>query len=293
MIYRLENDAFVVRVATKGAELQGLYSKKTDREYLWQAAPEGWPDHSLLLFPCCGRIDRSRITVKGREYPLAMHGFAKDKEFTVLYADNARLCLELAYDEDTLRQFPYPFRLGVEFCLTDDHVEENFTVRTDGEETMPFSLGGHPAFFCPVDLESEAEDCVLQFDTPQNILRHGLTDGSRLLIPGSEEPFYAGEREIPLSDHFFDGGPMILSNVKAGSVRLLSKKTGRYMEMGIKDFPFMTLWGQGKRMTVIAIEPWCGTSDVSGTDHAWEKKFGNERVAPGETFARSFIFRLG
>ena len=293
MIFELENAQFKIRVSSLGAELQSLYSKETEREYLWQAAPEAWDHHSLLLFPCCGRIDRSRIIARGREWPLAMHGFAKDREFSVLERTETALLLELAADDATLRQFPYLFRLRVRFTLTGTEIEEAFEVINDDDVPMPFSLGGHPAFFCPVDLESAAADCVLEFDRPQEIVEHALTEGTRLIVPGEEKPFLSGASSLRLSNAFFNDGPKVLSNVDAEFVRLRSEKTGRFVEMGIAGFPFMTLWGLGQRMTVIAVEPWCGTSDVEGTDHVWENKFGNETAAPGECFRRRFTFRLG
>lgn len=293
MLFELENAQFKIRVSSLGAELQSLYSQKDGHEYLWQAAPEAWDHHSLLLFPCCGRIDRSRIKARGREWPLPMHGFAKDMEFSVLEQSETNLVLELASGETTLQQFPYRFRLRVRFTLTDETIEEAFEVFNEDDVPMPFSLGGHPAFFCPVDLESEAGDCVLEFDRPQEIAEHTLTEGTRLIVPGKEKPFLTGTSALRLSDTFFNDGPKVLSRVNADFVRLRSEKTGRFVEMGIAGFPFMTLWGVGQRMTVIAIEPWCGTSDVEGTDHVWENKFGNETALPGECFRRKFTFRLG
>ena len=293
MIFELENEQYRIRVSTLGAELESLYSKETGLEYLWQAAPEAWDRHSLLLFPCCGRIDRSRIIARGKEYPLPMHGFAKDREFSVLEKTDTSLLLELAADADTLRQFPYRFRLQVRFAVTKKEITESFEVINDDDVPMPFSLGGHPAFFCPVDLSSAAADCLLEFDRTQEIVEHELTEGTRLIIPEAEKPFLNGTSFLRLSNAFFNDGPKVLSNVDADFVRLRSEKTGHYVEMGIAGFPFMTLWGVGQRMTVIAIEPWCGTSDVEGTDHVWENKFGNETAEPGAHFCREFKFRLG
>lgn len=292
MNYTLENSKYIVRVATKGAELLGLYSKETELEYMWQGASEAWPAHSLLLFPCCGRIDRSRIIAKGKQHALAMHGFAKDMEFEVLEAGATKLTLQLAYNADTLRAFPYKFGLRVEFELFDDKIEQRFTVLNWDEAEMPFSLGGHPAFFCPVDLDSEAEDCVLEFDCDQKIKNFALEKGTRL-VKKDEYDILVDGTTLPLSNYFFNNGPKVLGGVDAKYVRLLSKKTGHYMEMGIEGFPFMTLWGVGDRMTIIAIEPWCGTSDISGTDHVWETKYGNEKVASGDKWERKFVFKLG
>ncbi len=292
MLYYLENESFKIRVNSRGAELESLYSKKLEREYLWQAASEAWSAHSLLLFPACGRVGRSRMIARGKEYPLPMHGFAKDAEFELVEKTDSTLTLVLKANEETLRMFPYDFALYVDFSLTEDKIVEGFRVVNNGGDDMYFSLGGHPAFFCPIDVTENADDYVLEFDCEQSIINYPYTDGTRLLMKDGGKVWLSG-KEMPLSDSFFDNGPYLLGNVKANTVTLKSKKSGRFMEMAIKDFPFMTLWGVGKAMQIIAIEPWCGTSDVDGTNHVWEEKFGNEKVAPAEVFERRFEFRLG
>ena len=93
MIHTIENDKVRASISTMGAELQSLYSKQTEREYMWQAAPETWSNHSLLLFPACGRVANSRMIVKGKEYPLMMHGFAKDTEFETVEKSETSLTL--------------------------------------------------------------------------------------------------------------------------------------------------------------------------------------------------------
>ena len=39
MIYSIENKILKIAVDTSGAQLQSVYSKKTDTEYLWQGDP--------------------------------------------------------------------------------------------------------------------------------------------------------------------------------------------------------------------------------------------------------------
>ena len=99
--------------------------------------------------------------------------------------------------------------------------------------------------------------------------------------------------DIHVGEHFFDNGPMLYGNVHADTITLLSKKSGRFVEMGIRDFPFMCLWGVGAKMQILCIEPWCGTSDPTDTDHVWETKLGIEKAEVGETFTRAITFRVG
>ena len=169
MIHTIENGKVRATISTKGAELQSLYSKVTEREYMWQAAPETWGSHSLLLFPACGRVANSRMIVKGKEYPLAMHGFAKDAEFETIEKTATSVSLMLRDNDDTRRVFPYDFRFIVKFYVEGDTVYQNFNVINDGKDTMYFSLGAHPGFFCPIVLGERADNYVMRFDCPQNI----------------------------------------------------------------------------------------------------------------------------
>ncbi len=291
MIHTIENGKVRATVSTKGAELQSLYSKETEREYMWQAAPETWPSHSLLLFPACGRVANSRMLVKGKEYPLMMHGFAKDSEFETVEKTATSVTLMLRDNDDTRRVFPYDFRFVVKFYVEGDTVYQNFNVINDGKGTMYFSLGAHPGFFCPIVLGERPENYVMRFDCPQNI-KEFVKDPATWLLTHERTTFLDGT-DVPLSDSFFDNGPMVLENVHANSVTLLSKESGRFVEMGIKDFPFMCLWGKGGRMQIICIEPWCGTSDFVDADFEWEHRYGNESVEAGKTFERQLYFKLG
>ena len=47
----LENEHIKVQVKTKGAELDSLYSKETNLEYLWSGDAKFWNKKSPILFP--------------------------------------------------------------------------------------------------------------------------------------------------------------------------------------------------------------------------------------------------
>lgn len=291
-IVKLENNFMKIEVSPIGAELQSLYSKETDREYLWQPGYDIWPHHSMLLFPNPGRIAGDRTIIDGKVYPATMHGFANEMEFEVLKTDKEHLLLQLTSNGETKKSFPYRFRLQVEFSMEKGVVSQKFRVINDDSRTIYFSLGAHPGFYCPIELDECGDDYVLEFDSPQQINMLELQEETRLLT-GKRIPWLKGRRKIELSDHFFDEGPRLLDGVKADYVRMKSKKSGRFVELGIKDFPYMCLWGVGTRMSILCIEPWCGTSDLANTDHVWEKKLGIESVGVGEVFERTLTYRVG
>lgn len=291
-ILNLENDFMKIEVSTIGAELQSIYSKETQMEYLWQPGNETWPHHSMLLFPSPGRIAGDRTIIDGKVYPATMHGFANDMEFDVIEADDKHLLFQISATENTRKSFPYEFRLQVEFTIEEGTIVQKFRVINDDTRKVYFSLGAHPGFYCPIVLGETGDDYVLEFDCPQHIDNMELEEGTRLLT-GKRIPYLQGEQEIKLHDHFFDDGPKILEGVCADFVTMKSKKSGHYVEVGIKDFPYMCLWGVGSRMSILCIEPWCGTSDLADTDHVWETKLGIESVDVGDVFERTMTFSVG
>ena len=67
MIYSIENKILKIAVDTSGAQLQSVYSKKTDTEYLWQGDPSYWSGRAYNLFPTIGRMYKNTYTYEGQE----------------------------------------------------------------------------------------------------------------------------------------------------------------------------------------------------------------------------------
>ncbi|MBE6959185.1 MAG: aldose 1-epimerase family protein [Ruminococcaceae bacterium] len=290
--FELENNKLRIRVCSVGAELQSVYSKELEMEYIWQPGAETFAHHTMLLFPNPGRIAHDRIIVGGKVYPATMHGFANDMEFRLVEHSANKILLELAATDYTRRYFPYEFRLQVVFTLKDDVVEQNFYVINDDRKAVYYCLGAHPGFYCPIVLGESGDDYSLVFDTPQNLDREVLEAHTRLLT-GNTTPALVGETEIPLDEHFFDDGPRLYCNMNANTITLLSNRSGHFMELGVAGFENLCLWGAPGKMSVICIEPWCGTSDRTDTDHIWENKPGIRRIEVGETGHHKLTFRVG
>ena len=291
-MYQIKNNALSVRVDAVGAQLTGLYSPVTQMEYLWQPGYETWPHSSMLLFPNPGRIAQDRIIVGGKIYPATMHGFANDMPFELIEHSDTKLVLELKDSDYTRKYLPYAFRLQVEFLLQEDMLIQNFRVINDDTQPVYYCLGAHPGFYCPLVLGEKASDYTLTFDRPQNLDKMELEDNTRLLT-GNKTPYLQNETTIALHDHFFDNGPMLFEGMDAGSITLRSGASGRFVEMGIQGFPNLCLWGVPTRMSLIAVEPWIGTSDRVDTDHIWEHKPGIQTVQPGKENIHTLTFRAG
>ena len=89
MNYRIEKDGLAVCIDDAGAQLTSVCWQ--DREYLWQGDPAYWSDQSLLLFPYVGRFTEGKYTLDQKEYPMDIHGFAKDSAFSVCASEEGRI----------------------------------------------------------------------------------------------------------------------------------------------------------------------------------------------------------
>ena len=146
MNYVIENDLIRVTVSDTGAEIVSVYGKTTRFEYLWQGNPEFWQGRAPLLFPICGRLTDGKYVYNGKEYSMIIHGFARKKTFALAEKSGDKAVFVLESDEETLAQYPFPFRLTVTYTVNGSTVRTAMKVENTGKSDLRFSLGGHPGF---------------------------------------------------------------------------------------------------------------------------------------------------
>ena len=100
-----------------------------------------------VLFPICGNLPGDVLPVDGLDYPLKQHGFARDLPWQLqLLEDQSGVCLSLSSTDETLKAYPFPFRLEMELRPVASALEISITVHNCGNSAMPFSFGLHPYF---------------------------------------------------------------------------------------------------------------------------------------------------
>ena len=106
----IRNDDLRVEISAHGAELQSIYNKHTQLEYLWNGNPEVWAKHSPVLFPIVGELKNGMYTYKGTTYQLSRHGFARDQMFTVSDHGEHTVTFTLTDTPETLRGISFSFQ---------------------------------------------------------------------------------------------------------------------------------------------------------------------------------------
>ena len=78
-------------------------------------------------------------------------------------ASENRCTLVLEDSEATRALYPFAFRLTATYALDEAGLDLSLTVANTGKETLPASLGGHPAFNWPLQPGAAKESYALTF----------------------------------------------------------------------------------------------------------------------------------
>ncbi len=286
----LSNSLFRIEIATKGAELQSIYSKQHQLEYMWDGDPAYWSKKSPVLFPIVGGLINNTYRYAGEEYKLNRHGFARESTFEVAEQTDLSATFLLSANELTRKVYPFDFNFMVKYTLKDAVLEIAYIVENKDEKDMLFSVGGHPAFKVPLTGDTFYNDYYLLFDIgDENLVRYPLSaDG---LIETTPSPLLSHSNKLPLTRELFAKDALVLKDITFQTVSLLSNKTPHGLTMHFEGFPYLGIWA-AKGANFVCIEPWCGVADATNASGNLEHKEGMEQLQPGEVFTRSFTIEV-
>ena len=276
-------------IKAQGAELCSL-KDGGGTEFIWQAGPE-WQRHAPLLFPIVGRLVNDEMRHLGKTYRMTQHGFARDSRFAWGAREENRCTLVLEDSETTRERYPFAFRLTAAYVLDDAGLDLTLTVVNTGNETLPVSLGGHPAFNWPLQAGVSKESYALTFEKeePSPICR---VEGGLLLAAVDPSPVRG--RVLPLSEALFTSDAVILNPVNSAAVRYAGAPgAGPWLKMSWRGFRELGIWSKPSGAPFVCIEPWRGYASPVGFDGEFTDKPGLMHIAPGAEEQASFRIEVG
>ncbi|MGN0414677.1 MAG: aldose 1-epimerase family protein [Agathobacter sp.] len=287
--YTLENDQIAIAVDSHGAELKSLVRKDTQTEYMWKADPGFWGRTAPVLFPFVGAVNNKEFRTKGQTFTMGQHGFARDMEFELESKTEDALWFVLNSSEETLAKYPYAFVLKIGYRLCDSSAEVIWQVENPSDEELPFSIGGHPAFNCPIEPGKKQTDYQISFDVKGPITSTRLEDG---LASAETDVYELKDGFLPVTEHLFDKDALIIEGQGVKKVALCDAQGKAYLTVSM-DAPLFGIWSPtGKNAPFICIEPWYGRCDDAGyTGELKDRKWGN-LLAPGQTWKESFTISV-
>ena len=290
-VYELKNDGVEIKVHSKGAELKSLKNPVTGTEYLWQGDPAFWNRSSPILFPFVGKTDRNEFRTKGKTYSMTQHGFARDMEFELLSRTEDEIWFVLKDSEETRQKYPYGFTLKLGYRLFDNGVEVCWQVENEEEEELPFSIGGHPAFYCPIEEGTAQTDYLLRFDCKDRVVCTRISDEGLAL--NEEDVYPLKDGFLPITEHLFDHDALVIENRQAKEVAFCRKDGTAYLTVKM-EAPLFGVWSPPtKKAPFICIEPWYGRCDRAGYEGDLKDREWGNLLAPGGVWKASYRILIG
>jgi galactose mutarotase-like enzyme len=283
--HRLRSDILTATILAHGAELCSL--KTADGlELMWQAGPE-WPRYSPLLFPIIGEVKNEQILVRGKGYRMMRHGVARDHDFAWVERSPQSCRLVQTDTAETRSRYPFAYRLLLTYTLRHADLDLALEIENPGEEILPASIGGHPAFHWPLlpGLPKESYRLTFSADEPAPIRR--LKDG--LLLPDPMPSPIRGS-VLDLSERLFDDDAIILDHLASASVCYAADK-GPSLDVSWEGFRQLGVWSKPGGAPFLCIEPWHGFASPIDFDGEFSDKPGLMHIPPGEM--RRFKYRIG
>lgn len=287
MNFTISKGSAVGSVSSRGGELVSF--KKDGIEYVWYGLPEHWSGQAPCLFPVVCRAKDDKITVDGNDYPMKKHGIARKVEFTPIEVTPDSVTMRFSENEETRKSFPFRFFLDITHTVREDGFTTQYKVTNCDERDMPFCVGGHPGFNCPLREGEKFEDYSLIFDNAEGATFRNCEQVGGYMDSSMPALDYVKNNEFMLNYPAFDLDAIVAENLPVNRVSLVNRNTGHGFRFEFDSFDAIGFWTPIKMNSpFICLEPWNGLpGGVSETSVLRDKKYARV-LAPGASFATEY-----
>lgn len=246
-----------------------------------------WKRHFPVLFPIVGKLKQNKTIINGRTYEMNQHGFARDMDFEpITKLDNFHSYV-LKSNASTLVKYPFEFALYVTYRTDGNKLTTIYKIVNEGDNNMPFGIGGHPAFKIDRD-DLKNGEYYLEFEQDEEKIHFlYLVDG----LIGTEyaKNVMLDKRKLPINQHSFDNDALIMKGLTSHGISL-KKKSGdkTLLTMDFDGFPYLAVWSK-PGAPFICIEPWYSTADTVKSSGVFTQKTDLITLAPKKEFECRYI----
>jgi len=278
----ISNSILSASIKHSGAELFSIKDNQNN-EYIWEGNPDFWGKHSPVLFPIVGTLKNNSYKINDKEYHLPRHGFARDMEFELIDKSENRVVFSLQSSTETLTKYPFEFELQLIYTLNESSLTLEYKVINKGDNTMPFSIGAHPAIALPGNFD----DYALEFEK-EEALKYYILEND--LISSQTKILETTHNIVPLNYELFKNDALIFKTLESKSLTIL-KDSKPYVKVAYNDFPSLGIWTK-ENAPFICIEPWLGYSDTDENSGDLYKKEGILTLEENKNFSAKFSITI-
>ncbi len=289
--YTIKSENSSLSVDSLGAQISSFMVD--GKEYLWQRTGGVWGSSAPILFPIIGGLKGKGETtlINGKTYHINMHGFAAEQDFDCKILDENKMIMSFSSNEETKKQYPFDFKFSIEFETIKNGFKQTFIIENKTDSDMPYFVGAHPGFNCPINEGETLNDYTVVFEKEEKnevfrISEDGLIDDSY-----TDAVFIDGNK-IPMNDKVFicKTGPsaLVFDAMNSRSVKLINQE-GNGIKMDYPDFDYFGIWKVvSPEDNYVCLEPWTGINDLYSDDGIYEHKRGIRYIGKGEKASLSF-----
>lgn len=287
---KITNGIITAEIDTLGGQLVSL--KKNNVEYMWQRDAEYWSGCAPILFPVVGRLRNGILTIKGKDYPMPKHGFARDSVMTVVNKNEKSVKFKLKSSDETKKLYPWDFEFTVEFALEENVLGVSFEVGNTDKEDIMFGLGGHPAFNVPMYDGDKFTDYKLEFDK-EEVLESNYVNSDDSISADKKEVILSGGKSINIVRSLFNNDALIFENIKSRTISLVNNEN-KGIKFSFDNFTTFAVWtkGEPEEANFVCLEPWISMGFRDNEDSKIENKCGMKKLASGEKFEAAFKIEI-
>lgn len=290
-MYHLKNDKLKISVQPTGAELCEISSIKHNTQFMWNANPDIWGSFAPNLFPIIGGLKENRFLYKGKYYTLPKHGLIRNSNAIALANETENsLTFSFNYNKELLEHYPFKFEFNLTFTLIDNKIEVSHQVKNVDTKTLYFSVGGHPAFKCPVFENESYNNYSLEFETKETAVTHQLNPDNGL-VSNNTKAVFNNSNILPLEHSLFNEDALIFKDLKSRKVTLTSKQNGKIITVSYPDFNYLGIWAKPNG-NFVCIEPWLGIADHESTNQILEEKEAILHLKPNKSFTATYVIEI-
>lgn len=284
--FQIRNESLTLEIDAHGAEMKSLTDNRTGQEYLWCGDAAYWGRTSPVLFPLVGNYREKQSCFDGKWYSLSQHGFARDMDFELVSEKGDEIWFALEDSPETLEKYPFGFRLELGYRLQGRAVEVLWKVTNKNDREMYFSIGGHPAFNCPLREGEKQTDYRIGFDTCEPLTASVLDENGT--VSERTKVLELTDGMLQITDSLFDEDALIVEHDQAHKVALYTPEGEKYLEVKF-EAPLFGIWSPaGKHASFVCIEPWYGRSDRADFGQKLEEREWGNVLKAGEVFTAAY-----
>ena len=272
----ISNGIVEATVSTQAAEVIEFKKISDGINVVWCRDEKYWFNCNPVLFPYYSMLEDGKYELDGKEYFLGQHGFARRALFEIEEKGTDYVVLTLEENDYTLSVYPFRFKLTVKYELAGSKIILSYKVENRDNRPLPFNIGFHPAFNCPMTEDEKYEDYRIEFEQTENLTND-------LMDLGYGDSFELKDVLIEGSHFYYD------HQIKSSWAQLTNGK--HTVRVGCAGYSILGFWRKNPGTPFMCIEPWDPDTSLD-KDYTFRKDTLNNLLPVNEEFECSYYWEL-